>query len=433
MAEIKHTEKEHSTEIQELMGEIPGWIIRCGLILIFLLFVIVIIGSYFFKYPKVVSVPMVITTENPPAHLNSKSSGRIVHWFHHDGNIISSGDCIALINNLANYKDIKYLEEVITQIDTASLHTTLSTLKLREKLVLGDLQDLYNQFLRNWKSYSNYLETNFINGKIDLSENQLKRQEENYQILLEQNKLMESELQIEEKNYNRYQKMIVKGGVSESQMDDAKARLISAQRSFIGFQSNVKTNEISLLSQRRSIVDLKEQQQADIRQFEMNIAEDLRSLRNQINSWKDHYLVCSPIEGKLSLDNYWSENHVIQAGERLATVVPEESTGIICKATVPHAGIGEIRCEQKVNVKLSGFPFMQYGMLSGKVKSISLVPNDKGYIVMIELKGGMTSSYREKLRLVQEMDGTAEIVTQDTRAIYRFIEPLRGILDSGNN
>ena len=26
---------------------------------------------------------------------------------------------------------------------------------------------------------------------------------------------------------------------------------------------------------------------------------------------------------------------------------------------------------------------------------------------------------------IQEMDGTAEIVTQDTRAIYRFIEPLK--------
>jgi multidrug resistance efflux pump len=297
---------------------------------------------------------------------------------------------------------------------------------------LGDLQDLYNQFLRNWKNYSNYLQTDFINGKINLSENQLKRQEENYQILLEQKKLMESELQIEEKNYNRYQKMVVKGGVSESQMDDAKARLMSAQRGFIGFQSNVKTNEINLLSQRRSIIDLKEQQQADVRQFEMNIAENLRSLRNQINNWKDHYLVCSPIKGKLSLDNYWSESHIIQAGERLATVVPEDSMRIICKAIVPHAGIGEIRCKQKVNVKLSGFPFMRYGILTGKVKSISLVPNEKGYVVLVELTGGMTSSYREKLKLVQEMDGTAEIVTQDTRAIYRFIEPLKAILNNLN-
>jgi len=37
----------------------------------------------------------------------------------------------------------------------------------------------------------------------------------------------------------------------------------------------------------------------------------------------------------------------------------------------------------------------------------------------------MKSSYSEVLKLVQEMNGTAEIVTQNTRAIYRFIEPLR--------
>lgn len=68
---------------------------------------------------------------------------------------------------------------------------------------------------------------------------------------------------------------------------------------------------------------------------------------------------------------------------------------------------------------------MSYGMLFGKVKAISMVPENEGYVVFIELDKGMKSSYSEVIKLVQEMDGTAEIVTQNTRAIYRFIEPLR--------
>jgi len=72
---------------------------------------------------------------------------------------------------------------------------------------------------------------------------------------------------------------------------------------------------------------------------------------------------------------------------------------------------------------------MKYGMLFGKVKSVSQVPAEKGYVVVVELSEGMKSSYSEVLKLVQEMNGTAEIVTQNTRAIYRFIEPLRLIFE----
>lgn len=427
---VKNNIEIHSEEVREIMGHIPGWTIRWGLIMIFLLFFMLIVGSYFFKYPKVVSVPMVITTENPPAPLITKSSGRISHWFHHNGEIVTTGSPIAMINNTARFDDMNYLGGIINQIDTANLKMELNLLQLDDKLVLGELQELYNSLLRNWQGYALYLHNDFLNSKISLSEKQLERQEEHYQMLIEQKKILESELQIDEKTFNRYQSLVEKGGVSESQMDEAKARLMQAQRNFIGFKSNLKTTEINLLSQRRSIIDLKEQQLTDIRQFEMNIADNLSSLKNQLNSWKDTYLICSPIKGKLSLDNFWSENHVIQTGERLATVVPTDSTRIICKATVPHTGIGEIKGGQKVRIKLSGFPFMQYGMLTGKVKDSALVPDDKGYTVLIELSGGMTSNYSEKLKLVQEMDGIAEIITQDTRAIYRFIEPLKALVSN---
>lgn len=45
--------------------------------------------------------------------------------------------------------------------------------------------------------------------------------------------------------------------------------------------------------------------------------------------------------------------------------------------------------------------------------------------IFLILHEGMKSSYSEMLKFVQEMDGTAEIVTLNTRAIFRFIEPLR--------
>jgi len=67
--------------------------------------------------------------------------------------------------------------------------------------------------------------------------------------------------------------------------------------------------------------------------------------------------------------------------------------------------------------------------LTGEVSTISLVPEKEGYFVEISLNEGMKSSYSEQLKLVQEMDGTAEIITDEMRMIYRFINPLKMLAD----
>jgi len=62
----------HNEEVREIMKEIPGSIIRWGLAIIFLIFVSIIIGSYFFQFKEIVSAPLIITTTNPPAPIIAK-------------------------------------------------------------------------------------------------------------------------------------------------------------------------------------------------------------------------------------------------------------------------------------------------------------------------------------------------------------------------
>ena len=71
-------------------------------------------------------------------------------------------------------------------------------------------------------------------------------------------------------------------------------------------------------------------------------------------------------------------------------------------------------------------------MLRGIIKSISLVPDSRGYIAEIELSKGMSSSYHSvNLKFIQQMDGTAEIITRDMRLITRLINPLKAFFDNG--
>jgi len=419
----------HNEEVREIMKEIPGRLLRWGLSIIFLIFASVIVGSYFFSFTEIVSAPLVITTTNPPAPLISKASGRIAQWFVSDGQIVRKGDPVAMINNSANLEDIIAAENAINMLDSAGIQNDSGKILMPENLILGELQESYNELYRNIENYLDYLENSYLPQKIDLLKQQMVKQEQQYQLSLEQKKMMEQELEITKNGLERYKSILNKGGVSESQLEEAKARVIQSERGYTSFLASLKSTEINLINQKRSLLELQEQSHNEIEKFILTISDNVKTLKSLLKNWKETYLLSSPIKGKVTLTTFWSENHVISAGERLATIVPVDSSVIICRAVVPSSGIGKIETGQDVHIKLSGYPYMEHGVLTGKVSTISLVPDEKGYIVEITLNEGMVSSYSEQLKLVQEMEGTAEIITKKMRMIYRFINPLKMIFN----
>ena len=50
-----------SEEVQEVMGQVPAWIVRWGITLLFLVVVALLVGSCFFKYPDVITADMTLT------------------------------------------------------------------------------------------------------------------------------------------------------------------------------------------------------------------------------------------------------------------------------------------------------------------------------------------------------------------------------------
>ena len=62
----------HCDEVQEVMGEIPSWIVRWGITVIFAIVVALIVGSHFFYYPDVIKADIrITTTETNDAVFNS--------------------------------------------------------------------------------------------------------------------------------------------------------------------------------------------------------------------------------------------------------------------------------------------------------------------------------------------------------------------------
>ncbi|MDR0294914.1 MAG: hypothetical protein LBH91_01810 [Prevotellaceae bacterium] len=112
-----------------------------------------------------------------------------------------------------------------------------------------------------------------------------------------------------------------------------------------------------------------------------------------------------------------------------------DSDSVTCfkgKIYLPPQGTGKIKTGQIVNVKLDNFPYMEYGMIKLQVESAMLLPimqNGKRYYILeIDFPEVLQTNYGKVLSFNRDMQGTAEIVTEDLRLLDRLLRPIRAVL-----
>ncbi len=112
-----------------------------------------------------------------------------------------------------------------------------------------------------------------------------------------------------------------------------------------------------------------------------------------------------------------------------AGVVPDAGVDIEGRMKVSSVGFGLVEKGQTVNVRLNGFPYMEFGILKGVISRISQVPErmpdgSVAYNVEVSFPNGLVSTYRKEFPFIQGMDGEAEIITREQRLIELFIGPV---------
>ena len=109
-----------SEEVQEVMGQVPAWIVRWGITLLFLVVVALLVGSCFFKYPDVITADMTLTGQHPATAVVTRAAGKIQELLVRDNRPVRQGDWLAVIENHADTDDAIYLDKALEDINTAS-------------------------------------------------------------------------------------------------------------------------------------------------------------------------------------------------------------------------------------------------------------------------------------------------------------------------
>ena len=423
-----------SEPVQEILGMVPSWIIRWGTTLFFAVIVLLLAGSWLFQYPEVVpNLDIEVVTTQPPADVIARSSGKIETFFIDDTQQVMAGDSLAVIENPASYDDMFLLGAELRRfrplLDANELEE-ITGFNFVNNLELGDVQSEYADFLKDFRDLKNFLDLDYYNRKIEAIEQQISDYNLYYDYMYTQKQTLEQDLELENKDYQRYEALYDSSAISQSDLENSKSELLKKQHAFEGARTNLASTQIKIDELEEEILDLRLQYEKEKSDLQLSMHKSFNNLSGAIRVWNQDFLIVAPINGTATFNKFWTTNQNITVGEKIISIVPADSSNIIGKLTMPVYRSGKVKVGQRVNIRFENYPYMEFGMVSGYVEKISIVPADNTYAVDVSFPDGLRSNYQIDLVFTQKMKGKAEIITQDVRLLTRIIRPLRSLIQN---
>lgn len=421
-----------SEEFHEVLQNMPPWILRWGITVLAVIVIILLVGSAVFKYPDTVSATITLTGETPPAVIVAKASGKLRELYVVDNQVVKENEYLAVIDNPAKTEDVLLLKNYL---NTVELDKGIIDPLPPRSLMLGNLQSLFTSLYTSLFEYNLYKQLEYYPVKTDILEKRLGQYETQYENSFRQQKIIEGQLAIAEKQLQRDSLLNRKGVISNEELERTTNQYLQVSLSHENIRASLENLQIQIFQVRESLFDINFQDVDRENSLQTQIKTIINQLQNEIQAWEMNYMLTSPIEGKITFTKYWVVNQNIIIGDMVFTVIPSDDVKLIGKASLPIARSGKVKIGQKVNIRFENFPDQEYGIVEGCVKNISLVPVKENellnYTVEIELPNNLTTVYKKELPYLPEMRGQADIITDDITLMERFIMPIKKILSEG--
>ena len=151
----------------------------------------------------------------------------------------------------------------------------------------------------------------------------------------------------------------------------------------------------------------------------------LSNLSNAVENWKLNYLLKSPADGIVYYYNTRRKQQYVQKSEKVLAIVPfQETDQLVGELELPTNKAGQIEAGQLVYIKLDKYPFREHGIVEGLIENKAELPREEGYFIRIALPNGLQTKFGENLTFRQQMEGKAEIITQNKRFAQRVLDRL---------
>lgn len=156
-----------------------------------------------------------------------------------------------------------------------------------------------------------------------------------------------------------------------------------------------------------------------------NLEEQLNTTQSQyyqVSQMVDNAVVRTPVSGRILKLELQSIGQQIKTGQQVAQVLPA-NTEMLVKARVAVQDIARVQIGQNVQLRISAYPYPDYGILRGKITSISadaITPQSSGaepaspyYEVTIKPEQSFLVKSNSYYPLQPGMEVTANIISKE--------------------
>jgi multidrug efflux pump subunit AcrA (membrane-fusion protein) len=417
---------------QYLIGNPPSWMMRYGITMIGIFFLLLLLAAWRVQYPDIVEAGITLTTARPPVRVLSPVGGRVVALLAQEGQPVEKGTLLAVMESTADWQEVLRLETWLSGADTAT--------HLPSMPQLGSLQNAYSAFCQHWRDRRYFTSNPGTAVQIGALSSQIFQLEQINTNLSLQKEYLSGELALSTRERERQTKLRNEKVISDMEWEKAEALWLQQKRQMTANESALLQNQMQIAQLKSQIAHLRQTQNDQANDKNLALTEDLQRLRSEVAIWKQQYLITAPIAGRVSLSGVWSAQQNVAANAEVLAILPahtdfsvarsDAERDIIGKATIAASALSKITSGQRVLVRLDGFPPQRYGMVEGYVTFLSQLPQKDAYQVEVSLPDSLRGSYGHLIPFHQEMSGQARIITEERRIITRLFERIRELFRS---
>jgi len=424
-----------SPEIHEILTRPSKGIVSWGSGILFIILLIFLIGSYLFKYPDFVDAKTVISTENPPVWLTARSTAAISELYVNNLQQVEKGQLIAVLENPAAIKDVLFLKNNLIDSTLYRLDSLVLTPYIFDvKLDLGELQSVWTSIVSKFTEY-------YLTASVDNFDDKKRTMEKELLVLEANRKTMERKkinqkkvFILEQDRFERGKKLYEKGIISSDEIQLSEQNLLNSRQLIEEIEYNINC----IITEKSSLIQNIDNETLN-REKALHCQEQayymsLKEMVSALESWEQTYILTSPVSGKLSFPENTKSLQQVQSGDKLFAIIPDDAGRLQAYLKFSSSGSGKVKIGQKVQIKIDGFPYMEFGAVSGTISSVSLIANSAmTYSAIATIPDPLLTNYGKPLNFRGELTGSAQIHTEELRLIERIINPLKYLLKSQGN
>ena len=185
-----------------------------------------------------------------------------------------------------------------------------------------------------------------------------------------------------------------------------------------------QANALEILKVKREEFELEINHKMEMGKNRRMLELAYENMVNSLRTWENKYLIKSRHDGIVVWGKSWGMSHRVNEGDTVCTVISKQQANPLGHIRLSQDEVAEVAVGDKVNIELNKYPTHSYGVLPGKIASISFVPYNKSYAVEVAFPEGLTTTNHKEIKYEIDLSGKAEIITSSRSILSRIFAPI---------